>query len=466
MSFASGFNSGLNLTAQLRADSRARRQEKRQADLDAKAETRAKVQDEIASLRVQSLTQQMKNEQLVREETLKQREMSKIFLGEFNQKAKELDPDDLEGYLRLYGDYQSVITDPGIMDSFRNMHSVRQEIYTERKGNMGVMRKEAREKKFVNLADKAESRGIFLDPADPNDADKIMEFGRWDSINTMLEKGNLTWDQIGMEGTTFSMTVEDYGKAEQGVQKLLGQREEMNMLSPKERQMSKSGKAVREAPGGNIYEKLARSSGGIRDLNAADVQAINDSMMAMDLLEDSQVNMEMLGFKTGRLWGEVAGKIMRLAGQDQDIAAFESGIQRLIPKLARGVYGEVGVLTDADLENYRKTVASLGQSPEANELVLAETQALIARAMRNKLEELAETGYNVSQYGARLKQYKKAPTKIYRSAKQSQENLYQDVKSNRIRPGETFYVWLGDGFKVGQAGTLESYDKAAKANGN
>ena len=459
MSFASGFNSGINLTAQLRADARARRQEARQAELDEKAEKRAKVQDQIDQLRVESMTQQMKNQQLVREETLKQREMSKIFLSEFNRKTKELQPDDLEGYLRLYGDYQSVITDPGVMDSFRNMHSVRQEIYAERKGNMGLMRKEARERKFVDLADRAESRGIFLDPQDPNDAEKIMEFGRWDSINSMLAKGNLTWDQIGMDGTTFSMTVEDYGKAEQGVQRILGEREENSQLSPKERQMTKSAKAVRDVQGGNIYETLERSSGGVNDLPAADVQGINDSMMAMDLLEDSQVNMEMLGFKTGRLWGEVAGKIMRLAGQDQDIAAFESGIQRLIPKLARGVYGEVGVLTDADLENYRKTVASLSQSPEANEIVLAETQALIARAMRNKLEELAGRGYNVSQYGARLKQYKKAPTRIYRSPELAQQNLYQDVKENRIRPGETFYVWLGDGFKSGQAGTLESYEK-------
>ena len=41
-----------------------------------------------------------------------------------------------------------------------------------------------------------------------------------------------------------------------------------------------------------------------------------------------------------------------------DVAKIRAEITGLIPTVARGIFGEVGVLTDADIENYKKELAN------------------------------------------------------------------------------------------------------------
>jgi hypothetical protein len=48
-------------------------------------------------------------------------------------------------------------------------------------------------------------------------------------------------------------------------------------------------------------------------------------------------------------------------------------INSVVPNIARGVYGEVGVLTDADIQNYAKTLPNIKSTEDTNKLVLAMT---------------------------------------------------------------------------------------------
>lgn len=62
----------------------------------------------------------------------------------------------------------------------------------------------------------------------------------------------------------------------------------------------------------------------------------------------------------------------------------------LTPKVARGIFGEVGVLTDADLANYQKALPNLKSTDEKNKLILDFMNKLLAEGYRNSLTQEAK----------------------------------------------------------------------------
>ena len=97
--------------------------------------------------------------------------------------------------------------------------------------------------------------------------------------------------------------------------------------------------------------------------------------------------------------GPIGGRIP--AGQEiynPDYASLNSEIDQLIPVLARGVFGEVGVLTDTDVERYRALLPNATTSPNIS--------GALFDALENKLETAAATtfdtfdraGYDVSGF--------------------------------------------------------------------
>jgi hypothetical protein len=57
--------------------------------------------------------------------------------------------------------------------------------------------------------------------------------------------------------------------------------------------------------------------------------------------------------------GPVLGFFRDLNIYDDDAQTFKARLTAMVPNLARGVFGEVGVLTDFDVENYLKTLPNL-----------------------------------------------------------------------------------------------------------
>jgi len=458
MSFASGWNAGMNLTAQLRADSRARRQEKRQMVLDEKAESRAKVKDEIDNLQIESLTRKMGMERELQKRVAVERTGSRIALSKFVDETRKLDPDDLDGYADIYAKYRPQVTDPEVAKSFQNIYSVHAANYKDRQGTLGFMKKEIEEKENAQLLVDMKKYGLSADPSTPKGRDDLMGFKRWQLARDMIKDSSSTWESTGVSGTSYSLTPEQLGQVEQSTNKRASELEETASFSPKERQMIRARKQFNDQPeDSNLYQRLEATGKIGAELSQSEVDRVDDSMLAMELLEDSAKAMSFLGIKTGKGFGAFSSTVMELAQQDQSITDFKASVQRLIPKLARGVYGEVGVLTDPDIENYKKTVASIGQTEDANKMVMAQTQALIARGMRNKLEQLGKQGYNVSMYSQRLKTYADSPTIVYRSVDDSRQNLYQDIKRNLVRPGEKIYIWDGKKFQTSRAKPLSEY---------
>ena len=87
----------------------------------------------------------------------------------------------------------------------------------------------------------------------------------------------------------------------------------------------------------------------------------------------------------------------------------QAKLRATVPNLARGVYGEVGVLTDTDIANYIQTLPNIKTPQEANKLILSMTLRTIQNSFRSYLETYANSGRDVSGFS---KQYKAIGEKI------------------------------------------------------
>jgi hypothetical protein len=83
---------------------------------------------------------------------------------------------------------------------------------------------------------------------------------------------------------------------------------------------------------------------------------------------------------------------------DQDAQSIKAALQAIVPNLARGIYGEVGVLTDNDIKNYSKTLPTLTSTEEVRKAVLGITIRSIQRSVENKIKSNVAAGRDMSGY--------------------------------------------------------------------
>ncbi len=96
--------------------------------------------------------------------------------------------------------------------------------------------------------------------------------------------------------------------------------------------------------------------------------------------------------------GPIVGIVKSANPYDTKAQEMKAAITAIVPKLARGVYGEVGVLTDADIENYSRTIANLKNTNDVNKAVMAMTLDIATRSLANQLNSLSAGGRDVSRF--------------------------------------------------------------------
>jgi hypothetical protein len=164
------------------------------------------------------------------------------------------------------------------------------------------------------------------------------------------------------------------------------------------------------APAGtnaNFVQNLAASAVNKESLSATERTAVTKNLTVLDQLDSLQSNISKQN-KTGFIKGNV-NNLMASLGQNADVGTINAQIQAIVPNLARGVYGEVGVLTDNDIANYRKTLPTLTMPKDQNDAVLALTLKAVQKNLKNTLDTAANSKMDVSRFAP---QYQQVTNKI------------------------------------------------------
>jgi hypothetical protein len=92
----------------------------------------------------------------------------------------------------------------------------------------------------------------------------------------------------------------------------------------------------------------------------------------------------------------IVWKLRSMNPRDTDANVLKAQLTALIPTIARGVYGEVWVLTDNDIRLYAQTIPNLKWTENINKWVLAFTLDILAWWYKTQLQSLAGSNYDVS----------------------------------------------------------------------
>ncbi|MCF7843852.1 hypothetical protein K9M47_03065 [Candidatus Gracilibacteria bacterium] len=143
-----------------------------------------------------------------------------------------------------------------------------------------------------------------------------------------------------------------------------------------------------------IAQRLMASAQNDKQLDATERQQLTKARTVLSQLELLQENISKQN-KTGFIKGKV-GNFLEKFGLDTDVGVINAQLQAITPNLARGVYGEVGVLTDNDIRLYRTTLPRLDRQEDQNDAILALTMKTVQKAIENTLTGASNSGIDVS----------------------------------------------------------------------
>lgn len=103
--------------------------------------------------------------------------------------------------------------------------------------------------------------------------------------------------------------------------------------------------------------------------------------------------------------GPISGRLQALDPYNAKRVAIEAQITRIVPGLARGIFNEVGVLTDSDVTRYRDTLANPNMTDAQIEALHNDTMSKIDQSIGTTIDTFSSLGYDLGTYGK-----DKAPT--------------------------------------------------------
>jgi len=110
--------------------------------------------------------------------------------------------------------------------------------------------------------------------------------------------------------------------------------------------------------------------------------------------------------------GPIVGIFRSANPWDVKAQKLKAQITKIIPGLARGVFGEVGVLTNEDVALYSKTLGTLTSPEEINKLLTSAAIKMVSNSYEDKLRGMAESKIDVSGFLPGLKSLRSTASRL------------------------------------------------------
>lgn len=158
-----------------------------------------------------------------------------------------------------------------------------------------------------------------------------------------------------------------------------------------------------------FVQKLAASAGG-KPITDTFAQKLDKGLTVLSQIGGLQANIK--DVNTGPIIGAFKGA----NPWDTESQTIKAQLNAIVPNLARGVYGEVGVLTDNDVKQYSKTLPNLKSTEDIRNAVLGITVDLIGKSIKRTLEVNAANGKDVSGFAD-----------LYTEMQSTRDSIFQQI---------------------------------------
>jgi hypothetical protein len=146
------------------------------------------------------------------------------------------------------------------------------------------------------------------------------------------------------------------------------------------------------AGSGDAFIQTLLDTEGGKSLTDTTIQKLDKGLTVLAQLGVLQANVE--DVKTG----PIVGAFRAANPWDTQAQTIKAQLNAIVPNLARGIYGEVGVLTDNDIATYSRTIPNLKSTEEVRNAILYITLDMIGKSVKNTLSVNAAAGRDVSGF--------------------------------------------------------------------
>jgi hypothetical protein len=185
-------------------------------------------------------------------------------------------------------------------------------------------------------------------------------------------------------------------------------------------------------------QEIANERKAIADAQKAEIDLTSQGKKQGKTLLDSQIN-KIIALKSAaedlnsietrlnnipeQFRGPVGGFLAGKNPYSAEIQALNSQVVQIVPGLARGVFGEVGVLNDADIERYTRTIPDIKKDPKVAQQIIKELREKLKRSENNTVSGYEKSGFDVSGF----------KEGYFEPQKTSVETKQQDTESTRTQ---------------------------------
>lgn len=139
----------------------------------------------------------------------------------------------------------------------------------------------------------------------------------------------------------------------------------------------------------NTILRSSLSTKNISDTTLTKLQDMELVKFQLDTIEENLLNQDT---------GPIIGKISSMNPYDTEAQVALAQLAGLTPKVARGIFGEVWVLTDTDIANYQRALPNLNSTKEKNEFVVNFMRDLLSEWVKQTVVGQARGKRNVVEY--------------------------------------------------------------------
>lgn len=100
--------------------------------------------------------------------------------------------------------------------------------------------------------------------------------------------------------------------------------------------------------------------------------------------------------------GPIMGVFSKYNPLDVDATVLAAQLNAVVPNLARGVFGEVGVLTDQDIKQYQKLLPQYTTPEQASKVLFKFLTNLLEESYKDKMNTLSGQGYTTAGFPTSL----------------------------------------------------------------
>ena len=157
----------------------------------------------------------------------------------------------------------------------------------------------------------------------------------------------------------------------------------------------------------------------------------------LGVLQDGLTNntaegLDSSGKKTMIKTGPIVGTFRSKNPWDTKAQTIKAQLNAIVPNLARGVYGEVGVLTDNDIKIYSKTIPNISSTKDVINAVLYITVDLIKRNVEIKIKNQAAGQRDMSGYAETYADIKNQANEILSKISKGSKNIIKAPDGQEI----------------------------------